>query len=124
MRKFLFVTCLVLILSAIPLGADFVVVGPVEAAQCSNYLLFESCSFVNVDAVRTKDGIHNFATKFEKVDEYIPASGYCVIRENRGLLIKLRSLVFGAERTPLRKKPDGSYAPISATYYRFPCVRR
>ncbi|MCG9721910.1 hypothetical protein [Shewanella sp. Isolate7] len=105
--------------------AEYCAIGKIEANECSGFII-ESCSFINVDAVRNDEGQLFHPKKcYESVTEYNAHKERCWIntKSKGGGLI---SWGINAATQPnfLHKNSSGEYEEIDADYITFKCSKK
>jgi hypothetical protein len=102
--------------------AKYLVEGQIEGSVCTNYIVFQTCKFVNVDAVQGDDGeLFEIKTQFDNVTE--ENNGLCFIR------LKYEGWIAWALRktvgpTFFTKKQDGQFEKIDLEYVVFKCKKQ
>ena len=105
-----------------PAFAGYVATGPITSSSCSNYLVFSSCEKVTVDAMSSNGAMYEPRRTWDRVDEYNPKSGTCVVRVGRGGSIAITDKIINAATLPtFYTRKNSGFEKINIEYLRFPC---
>jgi hypothetical protein len=124
-----------LVLSTMGSSAKYVADGQIEGNVCSNYLIFEACHFVEIDAMRDTNGkVYTVLEKeFENVDEFHEQSSMCFFRlKHDNWYESIKSWVgwigyklgYDWEESFLTADKNGGYVRVDPEYLRFKCIKR
>lgn len=104
-----------------PAWANFLLIGKMKASVCSG-VVFQTCSFENVDAVGASSGqLYEPARQYGSVSEFDPQRNQCWIRMKTG---SFALDAFKGSRLPdFFTKKDGRFVKIKPDYLVFSCRR-
>lgn len=104
--------------------ADYLVTGQIDASECTSYLVFDSCSFVKVHAVRDDEGtFYHPGERYPSVTDYDKNKGRCWIQiksKGGGLFSSAANLVIPQI---WYTEEDGQMRKIDVEYLTFPCKK-
>jgi hypothetical protein len=104
--------------------ADYYVTGRIEGQVCTSYIVFDTCSFVKIDAVKGDDGnLYTVTNRFSSVNEHHDGRCWINTKSTGGGLISWGANFLMAPEF-LTKTVDGTYEPVDAEYITFPCDER
>lgn len=119
-----------------PSIAKYVADGEIEGNICTNYLFFETCRNVKIDAVRGTDGkLYTVKDTYDDVDEYHDHGelGLCFVRVKYGdWFSSLKSWIgwigwmtgYNLQQTFLTGKGDGKFERVDPEYLVFKCKKQ
>lgn len=103
-------------------SAGYIATGPITSSSCSNFIVFSSCEKVTVDAMSSNGAMYEPRRTWDRVDEYNPKSGSCVVRVGRGGSIAITDKIINAVTLPtFYTRKNGALEKINIEYLRFPC---
>jgi hypothetical protein len=116
-------------------SATYIANGKIEGNVCSNYLIFEMCKMVEINAVRDTNGevYTELNREFEDVDEFHEESSMCFFRlKHNNWYYSMKSWVswvgyklgYNWMQSFLTADKNGNYARIDPEYLRFQCTKQ
>ncbi len=106
-----------------PATAEYIVTGKIRGQECTNYIVFESCTWRSIDVASGAGGrFFTLPQRYPEVSQHSEKKGRCWINiksRRWGLIsgsINLYSYV-----TFYEKLQDGSYEELDVEYLMFPC---
>ncbi len=111
-------------------ASSYIVTGTIEGEVCTNFLLFKTCGFHKIDAVKGEDGnLYPMNQSYSNVSEYNENSKRCWISlkaTGGGMAGNIVNNITNALAThpELFENVKGNFEAVDPEYVTFPCIKR